>query len=54
MDVNDNCPEISPTSVTLNPVPVLTTDPLVTFTSADADSGENANIRYVLTQITEV
>ena len=53
-DANDNCPEISPTSATLTPVPVLTTNASVTFTSVDADSGENANVRYVLTDITEV
>ena len=51
-DVNDNCPQLSPLSVTLTPLPVLVVEPLVTFTATDADSGENANIHYVVTQVT--
>ncbi|KAL4225039.1 hypothetical protein ACF0H5_015734 [Mactra antiquata] len=52
-DVNDNCPILSPTDITLTPQPVLTDSPLATFTSSDNDSGENANIRYVVSSITE-
>lgn len=51
-DVNDNCPIISPTSVTLTPQPVLVESALATFSSSDADSGENANIHYVVSNIT--
>ena len=51
-DVNDNCPVIDPTSVTLTPVPVLETSALVTFTSTDEDSGENSNIHYVVSSVT--
>ena len=50
-DVNDNCPQLFPTSVTLTPLPVLVKDPLATFTSSDADSGENANIHYVVSEV---
>ena len=50
-DANDNCPVMIPTSVTLAPLPVLVKDPLATFTSSDADSGENANIHYVVSSV---
>ena len=50
-DVNDNCPVMTPTSVTLTPLPVLVKEPLVTFTSTDADSGENAKIHYVVSAV---
>ena len=39
--------------MTLTPLPVLVKDPLTTFTSSDADSGENAEIHYVVSYITE-
>ena len=50
-DVNDNCPVLTPTSVTLTPLPVLVKEPLVTFTATDADSGENAEIHYVVSAV---
>ena len=51
-DANDNCPVMTPTTVTLKPLPVLVKHSLVNFTSSDADSGENADIHYVVSQVT--
>ncbi|XP_053385183.1 uncharacterized protein LOC123535929 [Mercenaria mercenaria] len=52
-DVNDNCPIINPTAVALTPQPVLVASAIATFSTSDADSGENANIHYVVTSVTE-
>ena len=52
-DVNDNCPELTPTTVTLTPVPALVTEALVTFNISDIDSGENANIHFVISTVIE-
>lgn len=51
--MNDNCPILSPTEVALTPQPVLQEAALATFTVSDADSGENANIHYVVSNVTE-
>ena len=51
--MNDNCPVLMPTSVTLTPLPVLVQDALATFNSTDADSGENANVYYVVSVVEE-
>ena len=51
-DINDNCPTISPTSLAFTPLPVLVNTSLATFTSIDADSGDNSDVRYVVTAIT--
>lgn len=53
MDVNDNCPSLSPTSFSLTPQPVLRVNPIATFTASDADSGENGHIHYVVSAVTE-
>ena len=37
--------------MTLTPLPVHIKDPLVTFTSVDANSGENDNIYYVVSAV---
>ena len=52
-DVNDNCPVLTPTTVTLTPIPVLVQTAYATFATTDADSGENADIHYVVSAITE-
>lgn len=49
-DVNDNCPVISPTSAEMTPLPVLVEEPLMYFTSSDADSGDNADVSYIVTE----
>ena len=51
--MNDNCPVLAPTEVTLTPLPVLVKEALVTFNVTDADSGENANVYYVVSAVTE-
>ncbi|WAR01795.1 TSP3-like protein [Mya arenaria] len=50
-DVNDNCPILSPESGSMTPLPVLVDDPLMYFSSTDMDSGENSNIRYIISQV---
>ncbi|XP_052265940.1 uncharacterized protein LOC127868328 [Dreissena polymorpha] len=50
-DVNDNCPVMSPLTVVLTPLPVLVTNDLVTFTSSDTDSGDNSDIRYIVSKV---
>ena len=52
-DVNDNCPVLTPTTVTLTPIPVLVQTAYATFATTDADSGVNADIHYVVSAITE-
>ena len=52
-DVNDNCPVITPMSLTLSPEPVLQLSGIATFTTTDADSGENANIYFKVSEVTE-
>ncbi|XP_060579535.1 uncharacterized protein LOC132736424, partial [Ruditapes philippinarum] len=53
VDVNDNCPILSPTSFSLTPEPVLREPAFTTFNVSDADSGENSNIHYVVSSVTE-
>ncbi|XP_052773067.1 uncharacterized protein LOC128211948 isoform X3 [Mya arenaria] len=53
VDVNDNCPIITPTEFSATPQPVLQVAPLTTFTVSDADSGENSNIHYVVSSVFE-
>ena len=51
--MNDNCPVLTPTTVTLTPLPVLVQEAYATFSATDADSGENADIHYVVSYVTE-
>ena len=50
-DINDNCPVISPTSAEMTPLPVLVNDPLMYFTNSDADSDDNGDVRYIVTEV---
>ena len=51
--MNDNCPVLTPTTVTLTPLPVLVQEAYATFSATDADSGENADIHYVVSYVAE-
>lgn len=50
-DVNDNCPIISPTSSSMTPLPVLVENPLMNFASSDSDSGDNSDVRYIVSAV---
>ncbi|XP_053385192.1 uncharacterized protein LOC123535922 isoform X1 [Mercenaria mercenaria] len=50
-DVNDNCPIITPTSASMTPLPVLVDEPLMYFASSDADSGDNSDVRYIVSEV---
>ncbi|XP_060555809.1 uncharacterized protein LOC132716530 [Ruditapes philippinarum] len=51
-DVNDNCPILTPTSASMTPLPVLVDAPLMSFASSDTDSGDNSDIRYIVSAVT--
>lgn len=50
-DVNDNCPIITPTEGEMTPLPVLVEEPLMYFSNSDADSGDNGDVRYIVSAV---